>query len=199
MTQRPDRFDRLITFLQDAQALKDTLRSGRTGGGRLESTAEHSWSLCLLVLLVEPDLEAIDIAKLLKLCILHDLGEAVSGDIPAIHQTGGPDKAMQERADFVTLTATLPDDLRHEFLTLWDEYETGETQEAQLAKGLDKLETMIQHVTGRQDADFDYLWNLGYGTDRTARTPLLRELRGRVDRLTHAAARRQQEPGPPRD
>lgn len=190
MDRRLDRFDALIGFLGDAQALKDTLRSGRTAEGRRESVAEHSWGLCLLALLVEPELDGIDIAKLLKLCILHDLGEAVSGDIPAIHQTGGPDKAMQERADFVALTAALPDDLRRDFVALWDEYEAGETPEAQLAKGLDKLETMIQHVNGRQEPGFDYLWNLGYGTDRTARTPLLQSLRRRVDRLTRKAARR---------
>ncbi len=188
MSPDPDRLARLITFLQAASVLKDTLRSSRTLAGRPESTAEHSWSLCLLVLLVERDLDGIDVPRLLKLCLLHDLGEAISGDIPAIHQDPDHDKAAEERADFITLCAPLPDDLKTEFLALWDEYDAARTPEAQLAKGLDKLETMIQHVTGQQVEGFDYLWNLGYGTNRTNKTPLLRALRDKVDAMTRQAA-----------
>ncbi len=186
-TTTPDRLDRILTFLQAAQGLKDTARSARTAAGQPESVAEHSWSLCLLVLLMERDLPPLDLAKLLKLCVIHDLGEVISGDIPAIHQVPGTDKAAAERADFVTLIAPLPDDLRAEFLALWDEYEAARSAEAQAAKGLDKIETMLQHVSGQQEPGFDYLWNLGYGRDRTDALPVLRALRDKVDVLTRAA------------
>lgn len=183
----PDRFDQILGFLQAAQGLKDTLRSARTAGGRPESVAEHSWSLCLLAILMERDLPALDLPRLLKLCLIHDLGEVISGDIPAIDQDPTTSKAAQERADFTALIAPLPDDLRAEFAALWDEYEAAETVEAQAAKGLDKIETMVQHVSGAQVPGFDYLWNLGYGRSRTDAVPVLKTLRGKVDDLTRAA------------
>ncbi len=188
--ETPHRHDRILAFLQEAGALKDTLRSARTREGRTESVAEHSWSLCLLVLLLEPELDGIDVLKLMRLCLVHDLGEAISGDVPATEQTSDDGKTDRERADVATLTAALPDDLRAAIRDLWEEYEAGETPEARLAKGFDKLETMLQHVAGNQVPGFDYLWNLDYGRDRTDATPLLSDLRDRVDALTRAAARR---------
>lgn len=183
-----DRLDRVLAFLTRAERLKDTLRSGRTGSGAPESVAAHSWSLCLLVLLLEDDLEGVDVLQLLRLCLVHDLGEAISGDVPAIYQDPAVDKSAQERADLLTLSEGLPDDVTARLLALWEEYDAGTTPEAVAAKGLDKIETMVQHVTGRQDPDFDYLWNLGYGVDRTARTDLLRALRRKVDAMTRAKA-----------
>lgn len=176
------RISAIIDFLQAAERLKDTLRSGHTGQGRPESTAEHTWRLCLLAMLLDRDLPALDHARLLRLCIVHDLGEAISGDIPATVQSGP--KAEAERADFVTLIAPLPEDLRTEMLALWDEYEAAETPEARIAKGLDKIETMLQHVAGRNPPDFDYGFNLGYGRGATDRHPLLRQVRAQVDALT---------------
>lgn len=186
--QPPDRHDRILSVLMQAGALKDTFRSGHTLRGHPESVAAHSWSLSLLALLLEPELEGIDMAHLLKLIVVHDLGEAIGGDIPAIHQDPTVSKAAEERADLLTLLADLPEDLRARLTELWDEYEAGETPEAQMAKGLDKLETMTQHVAGQQVPEFDYLWNLGYGTSRTDKTALLRRLRTKVDALTRAAA-----------
>ncbi|MDO6729424.1 HD domain-containing protein [Marinovum sp. 2_MG-2023] len=184
-----DRFDRVLAFLRRAARLKDTLRSGRrTGDGALESVAAHSWSLCLLALLLEDDMDRVDMLQLLRLCILHDLGEAISGDVPAIDQDPAVDKSARERDDLLTLSDGLPEDIKHRILKLWAEYDAGETTEAQWAKGLDKIETMLQHVTGRQDADFDYLWNLGYGVKWTERTPLLKTLRAKVDVMTRAKA-----------
>ena len=185
----PDRLDRLLDFLQRAERLKDTLRSGRTAEGRPESVAAHSWSLCLLVLLLEDEIAGADLLQLLRLCLVHDLGEAISGDVPAIHQTTEDDKSARERADLLTLCDGLPEDVTTRLLALWEEYDRGETPEAALAKGLDKIKTMVQHVTGTQQPDFDYLWNLGYGVSRTAQTDLLRDLRHRVDAMTrHKAA-----------
>lgn len=188
MTEEMDRLDRVLAFLTRAERLKDTLRSGRTGDGARESVAAHSWSLCLLVLLLEDDLQGLDVLQLLRLCLVHDLGEAISGDVPAIHQDPAVDKSAQERADLLTLTDGLPEDVTTRLLALWEEYEAGATPEAVAAKGLDKIETMVQHVTGRQEPDFDYLWNLGYGVDRTARMDLLRALRRKVDVMTRAKA-----------
>ena len=99
--QTPHRHDRILAFLQEAGALKDTLRSAHTRAGRPESVAEHSWSLCLLVLLLEPEMDGIDALKLMRLCLIHDLGEAISGDVPATEQRSEDGKTDRERADVI--------------------------------------------------------------------------------------------------
>jgi putative hydrolases of HD superfamily len=180
----PPRLEAILTFVQSAEKLKDTLRSGITSRGRAESTAEHSWRLCLMAMLFDRELGEFDRLKLLKLCIVHDLGEAISGDVPATQQVAGDGRAAQERADLVTLCEPLPGDLRQEIVALWDEYSAAASPEAILAKGFDKLETMLQHLVGKNDPGFDYRFNLGYGAKHTARHPLLAQLRVLVDRET---------------
>ncbi|WP_417671236.1 HD domain-containing protein [Roseibium sp.] len=187
----PERLKRIIAFLQAAEALKDTLRSGCTTLGRAESTAEHTWRLCLMVMLVERELDGVDTLKLLKMCIVHDLGEAISGDVPAVMQAADDGRAGRERRDLVELCASLPEDLSAEIVALWDEYSAGETPEAMFAKGFDKLETVLQHVQGTNPDDFDYEFNLGYGRDRTDRHPLLKALRGLADDMTRTCAEEQ--------
>ncbi|HWK66189.1 MAG TPA: HD domain-containing protein [Rhizobiaceae bacterium] len=180
----PSRFLGIIDFLQAAERLKNTLRSGTTSQGRAESTAEHSWRLSLMVMMFDRELGDCDRLKLLKLCIVHDLGEAISGDVPAIHQQGDDGRHERERSDLVRLSAPLPEDLRQEILALWDEYNAAASPEAILAKGFDKLETMLQHVIGRNAPDFDYQFNLSYGLKQTDKHPLIKELRALVDEAT---------------
>lgn len=180
-----------LAFLKSAEKLKDTLRSGHTSGGRPESTAEHTWRLCLMVLVFARELPGIDVLKLLKLCIVHDLGEALSGDVPAIFQTESSDKSEQERADLQVLTQPLPSAQRGEILSLWEEYEAASTPEAVLAKGFDKLETILQHNQGLNPADFDYAFNLTYGGKHTAAHPLVARIRAILDEETRAHASKQ--------
>lgn len=175
-----------LAFLKAAEGLKKTLRSAHLSDGTTESTAEHTWRLCLWVLTLADQYPALDIEKLLKICILHDLGEAISGDIPAPLQTDSSDKQAQERADWQTLTAPLPDHLRTEFLNLWEEYETAASPEARIAKGLDKLETILQHNQGQNPHDFDYAFNLEYGAKHTGTDALLIQIRTILDAETTA-------------
>lgn len=175
-----------LAFLKAAEALKDTLRSGHTSQGRPESTAEHSWRLCLLALAFEDQLPGIDMLKLLKLCILHDLGEALHGDIPAVAQVDKEAKQVQERQDMLALTASLDAPLRTRVMSLWEEYDAASTPEAQLAKALDKLETVLQHNQGKNPPGFDYGFNLGYGQHYTAAHPLTAAIRALLDRETRA-------------
>lgn len=183
------RFLGIIEFLQAAEQLKNTLRSGITSEGRAESTAEHSWRLCLMVMMFDRELGGCDRLKLLKLCIVHDLGEAISGDVPAILQKADDGRLDRERSDLIKLCAPLPRDLRQEILSLWDEYNTAASLEAVLAKGFDKMETMLQHVIGRNAPDFDYEFNLTYGVKQTDRHPLLKQLRALVDEATSSRIR----------
>jgi putative hydrolase of HD superfamily len=126
----------------------------------------------------------IDLARLLKMCLIHDLGEAMGGDVPAPEQRTAPGKASRERADLLELIAPLPNDVRLEIAALWDEYEAAASPEARLAKGLDKLETILQHTQGLNPADFDYAFNLGYGRQYTGADPVLSAIRARLDEAT---------------
>jgi putative hydrolases of HD superfamily len=171
-----------LAFFRAAEPLKHTLRNSWTSAGRRESTAEHSWRLALMALVLADELPEVDLARLLGLLLIHDLGEAVRGDIPAPLQTGA--KAGNERVDLLTLLAPLPPTAAARLLALWDEYEAAATPEARIAKGLDRLETVLQHTEGANPADFDYAFNLGYGQDRTAAHPLIAAMRALVDAET---------------
>jgi putative hydrolase of HD superfamily len=184
MSLRPDELEGILAFLRAAERLKTVVRSGWTSAGQPESVAEHTWRLCLMAMLLYGGSRDIDLARLLRMCLVHDLGEALGGDVPAPEQQAGAPKAGQERADLLRLTAPLPAALRDDIVALWDESEAAATPEARLAKGLDKLETILQHTQGKNPADFDYAINLAYGRRNTAGDPLLEALRARLDAET---------------
>lgn len=176
-----------LDFLIQAGALKDTYRSGHTDSGRLESTAEHSWRLSLWVIALEPYLPGYDIALMLKMAALHDLGEAVTGDVPATQQKGDQSARQEaERQAVISLTAPLDTELAGSIQGVAAAYDCGEGKEAALMKGLDKLETMLQHLTAEDPANFDYAFNLTYGVAWTRDNPLLIKLRERIDAMTRA-------------
>jgi putative hydrolases of HD superfamily len=180
----PEQIEGVLEFLRAAERLKTLTRSGWTSGGERESVAEHTWRLCLMAMLLYGQAPEFDVARLLKICLIHDLGEAIRGDIPAPAQLGGDGKAAQERADLLQLVEPLPEILRLEILELWDEYEAGSTPEGRVAKGLDKLETILQHTQGKNPPDFDYSFNLAYGRRYTSADPVLVALRARLDEET---------------
>jgi putative hydrolases of HD superfamily len=185
----PDELEGILSFLRAAERLKTVTRSGWTSTGQAESVAEHTWRLCLMAMLLYGRAPGVDLARLLKMCLIHDLGEAIGGDIPAPMQHSAGSKSGKERADLVELTAPLPPEFAREILDLWDEYEAATSPEARLAKGLDKLETILQHNQGMNPADFDYAFNLGYGQQYTAADPVLAALRARLDEETSRRAK----------
>jgi putative hydrolases of HD superfamily len=183
-----DDLDGILAFLRAAERLKTVTRSGWTSAGQPESVAEHTWRLCLMAMLLYGRAPGVDLARLLRMCLIHDLGEAIRGDVPAPAQVGPGAKSADERADLLELTAPLPTALREEIVGLWDEYEGAQSAEARLAKGLDKLETILQHTQGMNPADFDYDFNLGYGRRFTESDPVLAALRDRLDEATRRRA-----------
>jgi putative hydrolases of HD superfamily len=184
-----DELEGVLTFLRAAERLKTVTRSGWTSTGQPESVAEHTWRLCLMAMVLYGRTDAVDLAKLLKMCLIHDLGEAIGGDVPAPAQQAGVNKADRERADLLELIAPLPVAARREIVELWDEYEAAASPEARVAKGLDKLETILPHTQGRNPDDFDYAFNLDYGQRYTAADPVLAALRARLDEVTAQRAR----------
>jgi putative hydrolases of HD superfamily len=180
----------IVDFLRATESLKTATRSGWTSAGRQESVAEHTWRLCLMALVLHPAFPDVDFARLIRICIVHDLGEAIGGDVPAPEQVRrGASKAADERRDLLTLLAPLPAPLRDEITGLWDEYEAAQSPEAKLAKALDKLETILQHTQGRNPVEFDYRFNLSYGRQYTGDHPVLAAVRELLDAETERRAR----------
>lgn len=180
----------VLDFLRATEPLKDTLRRSYTAQGRPESTAEHTWRLCLMALLFEDNYPELDILKLIKICIIHDLGETLSGDIAAVDQVPGSDKNQKERQDLEQLLIPLPDTLKSKILDLWDEYDQTLSQEALLAKAFDKLETILQHNQGKNPPDFDYVFNLSYGKTYTDFDGVTQRLRAFIDQDTARLAQK---------
>ena len=185
----------LLEFLRDTERLKTVTRSAFTSTGEVESVAEHTWRLALMASVLAPQFPDVDAARLVRMCLIHDLGEAIGGDVPAPEQArrlaGGAQegKANAERRDLLTLLRPLPQTQRDEITGLWDEYEAAQTPTAKLAKALDKLETILQHTQGRNPPGFDYRFNLGYGRDHTASPPLIAAIRVILDRATEDRSR----------
>ena len=180
----------MLEFLRSAEQLKSTLRTCYASTGRQESVAEHSWRLALMAMLLRNEFPELDAEKVLRMCLIHDLGEAIGGDIPAPEQARRREenpstgKAEQERRDLVTLLEPLAPALQLEITMLWDEYEGAASPEARLVKALDKLETILQHNQGRNPPGFDYSFNMEYGRQYTGGHPLIVELRRLLDEET---------------
>jgi len=173
-----------LAFIQAAEQLKTVLRCAYSSSGRQESTPEHTWRLCLMAMVFQDALGPLDFERVLKMCVIHDLGETLHGDIPATSQSLDNSKSDSERRDLIELMGPLPAALQAEFLALWDDYEQAASAEARAVKALDKLETIIQHNQGQNPPDFDYAFNLTYGQKHTAAHPLLAQLRRIVDEQT---------------
>ena len=178
----------VLEFLRGAERLKDTLRSGWTSGGAPESVAAHTWRLSLMAVVLAGEFPGLDVGRLLKICVIHDLGEAIGGDIPAVDQDPGAPKAELERVDLLTLVDPLPARMREELVALWDEYEDGTSPEARVARALDKCETILQHNQGANPPGFDYGFNLSYGARYTGVHPLVARIRVLLDAETRARA-----------
>lgn len=132
-----------LNFLSLAEKLKCNTRHSYTSSGRRESVAEHSWRLALMAYLVKDEFADLDIDKVIRMCLFHDMGEAVTGDIPAFEKTDEHRRVEGRAVD--GLLQELPVPYREEAAELFAEMEAMETGEAKLCKALDKLEALIQH------------------------------------------------------
>lgn len=182
----PGDLSHILLFLQQAENLKSTLRTAHTTTGRHESTAEHSWRLCLMLLVFDSELTGMDRLRLLQMALIHDLAEAICGDVPAVSQHAGDSKTHMEKDAIEHITAQLPEEQRTLLLGLWEEYEAGQSAEACFLKGFDKLETILQHTQGKNPDDFDYAFNLQYGQAYMGAHPLLGLIRAELDKMTQA-------------
>ncbi len=133
----------LLQAISIAERLKDTTRHCYTSQGRRESVAEHSWMMTLMAFFMKDELPDIDIDKVIQMCIIHDLGECFTGDIPVFEKTE-KDEDMEKKLlhDWVN---SLPQTTAKEMRALYDEMEARQTPEAKVYKAIDSLEALIQH------------------------------------------------------
>ena len=170
----------LLEFLAMAEKLKCNTRHSYTSSGRHESVAEHSFRLALMAYMVSDEVPEIDTDKVIRMCLIHDLGEAITGDIPSFKKTDS-DEAAEDSAvsGFVN---QLPEYWKKQLGEMYSEMNELKTPEAKLYKALDKLEAVIQH----NEADIstwlplEYELQLTYGTEECSFNEYINSLRDEV-------------------
>ncbi|RIJ42678.1 HD domain-containing protein [Pontibacter oryzae] len=139
----------VLEVLQLAEKLKYEMRHSWLSNGRQESVAEHTWRMSLMVVLLEPYLDfELDVARTLKMVIVHDLVEAEAGDIPAFEVNTAALKALKRQAELAAienLRTKLGNGIGQHVFELWHEFEDKVSYEARVANALDKLEVQLQH------------------------------------------------------
>jgi len=176
----------IVRFLQELELLKNAHRTAWSSTGRPESVAEHSWRMAMFALVLEPEFLEADMARVMRLCLVHDLGEALEGDLSATIPVAREEKLATEKRALLHLVAPLSAPSAHRILALWDEYNSGETVESRIAKAIDKMETIIQHNQGKNPDNFDYSFNLEYGRSLAGWSDVLSEIRQIIDSQTEA-------------
>ena len=174
----------LLNILLVAEKLKCHTRHCSTSSGRPESVAEHSWRTALMAILTASAFPEADMDKVIRMCLIHDLGEAFTGDIPSFDKTEADSKT--EELALRQWVQTFPSPERGEWLALYEEMEAQQTQEARIYKALDKLEAVIQHDESDISTwlPLEYDLQLEYGRENVQFSPYLQQLKMEIDDVT---------------
>ena len=174
----------LVEFMGVIEKLKCNTRHSWTSSGRRESVAEHSWRLSVLAMLCADEYPELDHNKLIRMSLIHDLGEALTGDVPSFYKT--EQNELTEAEAWEQLFLMLPEPYASEFRALYEEMEKRETPEAKLYKALDNMEAVISHNEASLDTwiPLEYTLNLTYGEENAAWSPYTRELRAYLSEQT---------------
>jgi len=150
-----ERLEKQIRFIIEIDKIKHIFRRTRLlDHSRHENDAEHSWHLAVMALvLAEYANEPVDIAKVIKMVLIHDIVEIDAGDTFIYAEHLNEQKLLTEKAAAERIFGMLPDDQKHEMIALWDEFEKKETIEAKFAGALDRLEPVLQNCH-----DNGYAW-----------------------------------------
>lgn len=170
----------LLDILHIAERLKDTPRHCTTSKGRTESVAEHSWRISLMALLLRDTFPDADCNRIVSMCIIHDLGECFTGDIPTFIKTS-QDRETEDSL-LTEWVHTLPEHISTMMLDLYTEMNEQKTIEAKIYKALDKLEALIQHnespISTWSPNEYDL--NRTYAFDTVAFSAWLTDLRQEI-------------------
>ncbi len=144
----PENFEKQLKFITEIDRMKHILR--RTllvDGSRRENDAEHSWHIGVMAMLLREYADpAVDVERVVKMCLVHDLIEIYAGDTFAYDAGANADKAEREKASADKLYALLPPEQGSELRALWEEFDAEQTLDAQYAAAMDHLQPFIHNV-----------------------------------------------------
>ncbi|MFL0863460.1 HD domain-containing protein [Vibrio parahaemolyticus] len=141
-----DRLEKQLALLIELDELKSVLRRTRvkSAEGRLENSGEHSWHVALMAVLMEEHANApVDICRVMKMLLIHDVVEIDAGDTFVYDTAASKEQAEKEIKAAERLFGMLPTDQGQELLALWQEFEAAQSDDAKYAKALDRLIPML--------------------------------------------------------
>ena len=169
-----------LDILHISERLKDTPRHCTTSQMRTESVAEHSWRVSLMAVLLRDEFPDVDMDRVTEMCLVHDLGECFTGDIPTFSKTDSDrareDVLLDEWVD------SLPQEVSARLADLYAEMNAQQSREAKLFKALDKLEALIQHNESPLDtwSENEFELNKTYAFDTVRFSDWLTALRKEI-------------------
>lgn len=146
-----DRLKRQIAFIVEVDKLKSIFRQSLiTDATRFENDAEHSWHLALMAfLLAEHTDEKVDLLRVMKMVLMHDIVEIDAGDTYCYDEKARQDKREREEKCAERIFSMLPEEQAREMFELWEEFELMETPEARYAAVLDRLQPLLLNYTAQ--------------------------------------------------
>ena len=144
-----EELEKVFDFIIEIEKLKDVHRKTRPVGlDRFENSAEHSWHVCISALMLKDYAnDAINIDRVIKMLLIHDLGEIDADDV-IIYQSETPEQKENEAKGVKRLLSYLPEEKQKKFLNLWYEFEEGVTPDAKYAKAIDRVPPLLHNLHG---------------------------------------------------
>ena len=178
--------EELLQIMGQAAKSKQATRHCWIEADRKESVADHSWRMALMAMLVshEEEFAMLDMNRVIRMCLIHDLGESFTGDIPTFVKTG--QDAKTEDDIYLEWVESFPEEIRVEWMELLGEMIALETPEAKLYKALDKLEAVLTHDETSIDTwlPLEYELQFTYGAANVKHSRFLSELKAAIDQMT---------------
>ena len=138
----------IVDFILEVDRLKAVTRKVRPAGlDRYENSAEHSWQIALFAASLAPyAIGPLDIDRVIRMLLVHDLGEIDTGDTIVFAREGWQERKSAERVAVERIFGTLPQSTGEAFLALWDEFELAETDEARYAHAVDRAMPVLLNL-----------------------------------------------------
>ncbi|TWJ02254.1 putative hydrolase of HD superfamily [Mucilaginibacter frigoritolerans] len=140
-----------VAFIHEIDKVKYILRKTKLfNSERNENDAEHSWHLAIMaIILAEYANEPVDILKVVKMLLIHDVVEIDAGDIFLYDTAVNHTNTEAELKATQRIFGLLPDEQAADLIAVWEEFESGKTMEAKFARAMDRLEPLLQNISNR--------------------------------------------------
>jgi len=144
-----EEIEKVLEFIVELDELKQVLRKTRPIGlDRYENSAEHSWHVCLSALMLkEYSNEAIDIDRVIRMLLIHDIGEIDAGDT-IVYQEEMQEAKLKEAEGVARVFGLLPHGKAEEYVRLWREFEFEDTADARFARAIDRIPPILHNLHG---------------------------------------------------